>query len=199
MDKKEIKEILSVQLNKLRSFSYAELSARIDKIDAFEVIGKSGTRYQLEVQYFWDHKPNDSVRVVVNVDDGGIRAFVPVTDSFIISAEGRFIGEAGRGRSMTIRSKIEQVRRTLYALSFITLLSTVFTMTFSDPVIPIIALVAFFLSCVSFLLFLRCPRCKKNLVYAINFRFPSFSIFRISSKIKVCPFCGVDFDSEIPK
>jgi len=97
MNKVEVREILADHIHKLKTFSYEELSNRIDKVETSEVIGKSGIKYQLEVQYLWDHKPNGSVRVVVSIDDGGIRAFVPVTASFIVSSSGRFIGESGEG------------------------------------------------------------------------------------------------------
>src|SRR5205807_9836250 len=33
-----------------------------------------------------------NLRVIVSVDDGGLRAFVPLTDSFIVSPEGLFVG-----------------------------------------------------------------------------------------------------------
>ena len=58
-----------------------------------EVVVASGTRYQLEIQFFWDDKTDGNVRVLGSIDDGGIRAFLPATDSFILTPEGRFVGE----------------------------------------------------------------------------------------------------------
>jgi len=96
MDTKEASSILAEHLARYRSRSYAELSARVRerRIDTPEVVAPGGHRYEIEVQFFWDDKPDGDVRVSVSISDGrGIRAFVPLTDSFIMSAEGRFIGE----------------------------------------------------------------------------------------------------------
>ncbi len=95
MDKKEAHSILSEHLARYRSRSYSELAswAREDRIDTPEAVGPSGTRYQIEVQFFWDAKPEGDVRVCASIDDRGIRASLPLTDSFILSPEGQFVGE----------------------------------------------------------------------------------------------------------
>lgn len=95
MNKKEARSILSEHLAGFRSRSYAELASWVSerRNDTLEAVAPSGTRYCLELQFFWDDKPNGDVRVVGSIDDGGIRAFLPVTDSFILSPEGRFVGE----------------------------------------------------------------------------------------------------------
>ena len=95
MNKIEAKAILVEEISKLRKLSYTDLSKRIDKNETFEIVGKSGVKYQLEIQYMWDsqNKPNNNLRVWVNIDDGGWRAFIPMTECFIISPEGKFIGE----------------------------------------------------------------------------------------------------------
>ena len=41
----------------------------------------------------WDDEPGGNVRVMVSIDDGGLRAFVPMTESFIKSPSGEFVGE----------------------------------------------------------------------------------------------------------
>jgi hypothetical protein len=52
-----------------------------------------------------------------------------------------------------------------------------------------------FLACVLFVLFgLRCPNCRNNLGYTIQW--PA-SFWGISDKLKYCPFCGVELDKEI--
>jgi len=91
MNKKEAGSILAEHLNRYRSRSYAELAAwvRERRIDTTEIVGQSGKQYQIEVTFFWDGKPDGDVRVVGSIDDGrGIRAFVPLTDSFSLSPEG---------------------------------------------------------------------------------------------------------------
>lgn len=96
MDTKEASSILADHLARCTSRSYAELSAwvREGRIDTPEVVAPSGHRYEIEVQFFWDGKPDGDVRVFGSISDGrGIHAFVPLTDSFIMSPEGRFVGE----------------------------------------------------------------------------------------------------------
>ena len=59
----------------------------------FTISGESGTKYQIEIQACWDDKPFNNVRIIGSIDDGGIRALSPITDDFIISPSGEFIGE----------------------------------------------------------------------------------------------------------
>jgi hypothetical protein len=93
MNEIEATEILAEQIRKLKAFSYDDLCKRIDKEETFEVIGMSGVKYQLEFQFMWDDKPNNNLRVWVNIDDFGPRVYFPMTKCFIISPKGKFIGE----------------------------------------------------------------------------------------------------------
>ncbi len=95
MNKKEAGSILAEHLNRYRSRSYTELAAwtRERRIDTTEIVGQSGKQYQIEVVFFWDGKPDGDVRVIGSIDDGrGLRAFVPLTDSFALSPEGAIRG-----------------------------------------------------------------------------------------------------------
>jgi hypothetical protein len=108
VNKREAKAILAEQVGRLRKQSYSELRRYQSKerfrlgplsfgggenVEAFEVTGESGAEYQLEIQSFWDDKPNGDLRVCVSIDDGGLRAYSPLTDSFIIAPDGSFVGE----------------------------------------------------------------------------------------------------------
>ena len=95
MNKLEAKQILSEQLNNLRKLSYEELCKFIGKeyIKLLEIVGNSGIKYQIEIKVFWDDKPGRDVRVAGAIDDGGWRAFFPMTDSFIVAPSGEFVGE----------------------------------------------------------------------------------------------------------
>jgi hypothetical protein len=96
MDKKEAGALLAEHLNRYRNRSYAELAAwvREGRINATEVVGQSGKQYQIEVVFFWDGKPDGDVRVVGSIDDGrSLRAYVPLTDSFALSPDGRIVGK----------------------------------------------------------------------------------------------------------
>jgi hypothetical protein len=85
MDKSEAHKILAEQL--ARFGSYAELLPLVEsgRVENFEICSESGAKYQVEIQFFWDDKRGQVIRVVGSIDDGGTRAFVPLTDSLLIS------------------------------------------------------------------------------------------------------------------
>jgi hypothetical protein len=87
MDKSEAQKVLSEQLSRFSQRSYSELVPLVESshVEDFEVRGASGATYQVEVQFFWDDKPRGVIRVVGSIDDGGIRAFVPLTQTFLVS------------------------------------------------------------------------------------------------------------------
>ena len=93
MDKTEAKALLASELQKYRARGYSELRERIGSHDDYDVTAPSGRRYQIEVNFFWDDRPDGDIRVGGSIDDGGWRAWIPVTDSFILSSTGRFVGE----------------------------------------------------------------------------------------------------------
>jgi predicted methyltransferase len=86
MDKSEAQRVLSEQLAQFSQRSYADLVPLVesDHVEAFEARGASGTTYQIEVQFFWDDKPGGVIRVIGSIDDGGIRALMPMSQSFLV-------------------------------------------------------------------------------------------------------------------
>jgi len=94
MDNRKAVALLEREMARFRGESYAELVRRIECEPVVCVrAGEAGTSYQLEIEFFWDAAPGGNVRVIGSVDDGGWRAFVPITRSFIKSADGSFVGE----------------------------------------------------------------------------------------------------------
>lgn len=89
----EAKEILAEELEKWRSRSYADLVTTIGEQAIKEVEGKSGVKYQIEIEVVWDDRHNGNLRVLGAIDDGGWRAFSPVTDDFILAPDGSFVDE----------------------------------------------------------------------------------------------------------
>ena len=94
MDKIEARSVLSRQLEAWRKRSYRELITSLGNQGCDVVIGPSGTEYQIEVDVVWDGNAGGDVRVIGSIDDGHLlAAFCPLSDSFIISADGSFVGE----------------------------------------------------------------------------------------------------------
>jgi hypothetical protein len=91
VDNAEARAVASARLNELRAESYEELSRRLlGRQETDEVLGASGTHYQLEALAF---KDGNDLRVIVLVDDGGLRAFLPLSEGFILTPHGTFVGE----------------------------------------------------------------------------------------------------------
>jgi hypothetical protein len=94
VDKKEARQILSEEIAKLRKLSYGELrESLLRESETFEVVGASGTRYQVETEAFWDSGAEGPLRVLALIDDGGWRSFAPMSESFIVAPDGSFVDE----------------------------------------------------------------------------------------------------------
>lgn len=85
----EAKAVLTAEFLELRALGYRDLVERLaGRQERSEVLGLSGKAYHLELEGFWDDDAHDDLRVVASIDDGGLRAFLPFTDSFTISSTG---------------------------------------------------------------------------------------------------------------
>lgn len=91
MNKHEALAVLEQTLSRWRRFSYSELAKRIGAPETFEATVGSAARYQVEVEAFWDDQPQGNIRVIGAVDDGGIRAFLPLTADFIMRPDGSLL------------------------------------------------------------------------------------------------------------
>lgn len=93
MDNQEAKSVLAEQLELFRKKSYTELGKLIGKPTRFEITSPTGNWYQIQIQVEWDSIPEGNLRVLGSIDDGGLRAFLPVCNDFIMDPNGNFVGE----------------------------------------------------------------------------------------------------------
>ncbi len=93
MNKTEARAILAQHLREYREKAYADLLYLLHEQDNLEVAGPSGTWYQLEFLAVWDDRQEANLRVIGSIDDGGVRAFFPLTDGFIMAPDGSLVGE----------------------------------------------------------------------------------------------------------
>ena len=94
MDKDEAQGLITKELQRWRARSYDDLVTFIKSSSVTaEVLGDSGVCYQLEMQFFWDDKKRGHIRVCAAIDDGGMLAFMPLTDCFIMASDGSFVDE----------------------------------------------------------------------------------------------------------
>ena len=94
MDASEARALLRSELLRYRAKTYRELARDLlGKQDTYEAKGASGVTYYLEIQAFWDDKPQGVLRIRGAIDDGGIRAYLPLVEDFLLSPDGRFVDE----------------------------------------------------------------------------------------------------------
>lgn len=93
MNHAEAKALLLQETSKYRARSYTDLKALLGHQETYEVRGPSGVVYQLEIDVFWDDQPDGAIRVLAAIDDQGVRAFMPMVEGFLKTADGTLVGE----------------------------------------------------------------------------------------------------------
>lgn len=93
MNLDEARTLLRSHLETWRRRSYADFVGLLGEPQVAQVRGASGVEYQVEVEVCWDGSPGGLVRVVGSIDDGGWRAFRPLTDGFLVAPDGTFVDE----------------------------------------------------------------------------------------------------------
>jgi len=88
MNKEIAISILEPELERFFRKPWADLKPLIEKEPyTDEIKGKDDIGYQIEIQCFWDDKPDQDIRIIGAVDDGGIRAHFPATRDRLKRAE----------------------------------------------------------------------------------------------------------------
>jgi len=87
MDKSEAKQLLATLLASESAKPYSDLRELVvaSHIEGLEVQGPSGVGYQIEVQYFWDDKPENTIRIMASIDNGRLLQFIaPLSQSELV-------------------------------------------------------------------------------------------------------------------
>ena len=95
MNRQEALDLLRSELHSWRERPWSALRDAVGQSHRFERTGASGTSYQGSILVGWDHHPDGAIRVIGTIDDGGWRAWMPLTDDFILRPDGTFAGEDG--------------------------------------------------------------------------------------------------------
>ena len=95
MDRSEAQAVLTSHLETFRRRPYADLLALMGDVHVATISGPSGVEYQVEVEVIWDSpKERTNITVMGSIDDGRfLSALSPLTVSFILTPEGRFVGD----------------------------------------------------------------------------------------------------------
>lgn len=91
MDTQEARRLIEEQLAKYRMMGYTALLRLLDEQETFELEGAGGTKYQIEITAVWDSRKGGDLRVIGCIDDGGWRAFVPLSSDFIVRSDGTLV------------------------------------------------------------------------------------------------------------
>ncbi|MBW2254008.1 MAG: hypothetical protein JRI25_05350 [Deltaproteobacteria bacterium] len=89
MDRGEARAVLEAELERWREVSWATWRGWITerRVEVVEVVGPSGTAWQIEILAVWDATPEATIRVLASSDDGSLfGAFRPVCDDLLVEA-----------------------------------------------------------------------------------------------------------------
>jgi hypothetical protein len=92
MNKQEAKRMADEVASRSRATTRG-VTQYLDRQETFDVVAPSGTRYQIEVEAFWDDRKDKNLRVAIAIDDFGWSTFHPLVVAFIVAPDGRFVGE----------------------------------------------------------------------------------------------------------
>jgi hypothetical protein len=87
------RKLLKDELESLKTRPYSFFAQSVNRTTHKKIIGQDGANYQIEIEVFWDNRRGGDIRVLGSVDDGQSRAVGPVTEDFIITPAGTFLGE----------------------------------------------------------------------------------------------------------
>lgn len=82
MNKAEYLKILEPIEEQFKKLSYEFWANNIDVIISFDSKTPNGKEYQVEINASWDDETNENILVFLSIDNGGWRAYFPVTKSF---------------------------------------------------------------------------------------------------------------------
>jgi hypothetical protein len=91
----EARRLLFDEEGSLRQLSYDELQ-RLDTPIVRELVGESGSTYEIEIETFWDDRRKKTLRVLLHIEPWwGWGWLIPkkLTTDFIIAPNGSFVGE----------------------------------------------------------------------------------------------------------
>jgi hypothetical protein len=92
MNVKEAEAELARVMSDYRSKPYGFWESQIGEGPiVLETAAETGNEYQVEIEALWDGPPGGDIRVLFGIDDGGWRAFCPLTRDFVITEEGHCV------------------------------------------------------------------------------------------------------------
>lgn len=91
--KDRLRSVLAGELDKFKELSYQGLRNKVGQTETLQS-GQIGNKdfYQVEIDFFFDDpREKKDIRVLGLIDDGGLRSFAPISDSFIMTPDGKLL------------------------------------------------------------------------------------------------------------
>jgi hypothetical protein len=86
------RKLLKDELESLKTRPFSFFAQSVNRTTHKKIIGQDGVHYQIEIEIFWDGRRGGDIRVLGSVDDGKLRALMPLTEDFVISPAGTLLG-----------------------------------------------------------------------------------------------------------
>lgn len=95
MTETKARQLLSARLSECRALPYRHWAAQVDQAPlVFGGPAVAGVpAYTIEIQALWDDAEGGNIRVVADIDVGGLTMLKPYCEDFIIAPDSRFVGE----------------------------------------------------------------------------------------------------------
>jgi len=93
MTRIEALRIIEQYLETYRRLDYSELILKIGEQETFEGENEAGEKNQIEIDFFYDDEKTKNFRITGMISFNLATDYAPVTSDFIISPDGKFIGE----------------------------------------------------------------------------------------------------------
>ena len=88
MNNAEALQELQKELSKYKARSHSQLTELISEPVWTKVAQPKGQWYQIKIEAFWDRDPGGDLHILGRIDDGGWRAWLPISHSFIRKPDG---------------------------------------------------------------------------------------------------------------
>lgn len=93
MNRTEAVEVRDRIFRAWQALTWQQLRDRIGQPEHLRVAGPSGVEYQVEIEAFWDARPEGDIRVMAAVDDMSFwRACLPLCTDCIMTPSGEILG-----------------------------------------------------------------------------------------------------------
>jgi hypothetical protein len=102
-DKAEARKELARLLAEHAHLTYDAWAERIGQMSRLAFTTDAGTWYQATIEPVWDDQSRGTIRILVALDDGGVGAYHPLTESWLLKTPGQGGGVKGTASNKALK------------------------------------------------------------------------------------------------